>query len=295
MKLRIVDRLRCILTGQTLATLDHKRELQEIEAKRAAARAEFERQQELARYKQEQKEQQERLELEKEAANTKEVFSRTKSATSIVDTTSLAAYKRTIEDHIASFTQTGQLPAKAKAEWLLSLIDKEQELLKMGFNRFVSRAKVARFVREHKTRAIQIVSAADYLRVIPDEAKNAIEKTKHIFNDFVIVFTDHSIRAKAAAVRKQPDPILFGIFSAQVSTSGEVYPIDYKPNGISAETRIPMISDRMYFLADWEDEKCDLTFDQMLEESKGMGIDLTAKDIREMEDAMSRMSGMVSL
>lgn len=293
MKLRLLDRVRCLLTGQTLESLDHKRALEETNLRRAAAKAEHERQMELEQYRRERAEKQREIEREAEAKNTREVFARTKSATTVVDQVSLAEYKKTIEQHIATFNDTGQIPAKAKAEWLLAIVDKEQELLQKGFNKYVSRAKVARFVKEHKTRAIQIVSASDYMRVIPEEAKKAMEHTKGIFDDYVIVYTDHSIKAKASAVRKQPDPILFGIFSAQITQDGQVHELNKKLDPMT--NSIPVVSDRMYFLADWEDDKCDLTFDQMLEESEDMHIGMTAGDLSALESASIRIGSFTAM
>lgn len=297
MKLRIIDRIACLFTGKTLATLDHERELKEIEMKRAAARAEHERQMELERFRKEERDRKQQLELEQEAANTREVFLKTKGARTTVDPVALDAYKETLEQYIASFDATGQESAKAKATWLLSLVDKERELMEMGFNKFVYRSKLVKFVKEHKSRAIQVVSSVDYLRMIPEEARAAIERTKHIFDDHVIVYTDHSIKAKAHAVRREPDPILFGIFSAKIMPDGTTTPL--KTSASHAEVfnsntaGFPVMSDRMYFLADWEDDNCDLTFDQMLEE--GAEIGLTEHNIGELEAPEDRVNNIISL
>lgn len=295
MKLRLLDRLVCLCTGKTLATLDHERQLKETEAKRAAAKAEHERQMEVETFRRQERERKQQLDNEIEAANTKQVFARTKAAATLVSESTLAEYKTTLEKFIASFSETGQTSAKMKAEWLLKLVEKEAELLKMGFNKYVHRSKLVQFVKDHKTRAIQVVSAVDYLRVIPEEAKQAIQKTKHIFDDHIIVFTDHSIKAKAHAVRKQPDPILFGVFSAQLTPEG-AKPITEKLASTiytSSSKPIPVMSDRMYFLADWEDDQCDLTFDQLLEEGAPSGV--TAGNLAELEDISKRVSGIVEL
>ena len=72
-----------------------------------------------------------------------------------------------------------------------------------------------------------------------------IEKTKNIFDEFYVIFTDYtgSEERKVEKERRDKDPILFGVFKNATN-----------------------VADRFYFLGDWVDEYCDLTLDKMIEQ-----------------------------
>lgn len=199
-----------------------------------------------------------REELDKEAENTQKVFDAIKASTASLKDSELDFFQAQTQAVIQSMLESGQLVGATKAKWLADVvIPKEKELISLGVSKAVYRADIAKFISEHKTRAIKLVSVVDYTRIIPPHAVEQINKTKHIFNQFVIVYTDHSIQA-AVEVAKRKDPILFGVFTDTVPV------IDTDSN------KITVMSDRLYFLADWEDEHCDLTFDQMVREYKGI-------------------------
>ena len=76
---------------------------------------------------------------------------------------------------------------------------------------------------------------------------NTIEKSKDIFDELYVIFTDYTGKEerKVEKERRDKDPILFGVF---------------KNDG--------NVADRFYFLGDWVDEYCDLTLDKMVEQYK---------------------------
>lgn len=215
-----------------------------------------------------------REELDKEAENTQKVFDAIKANTTSLKGSELDFFQAQTQAVIQSMLASGQMVGATKAKWLADVvIPKEKELISLGVSKAVYRADIAKFISEHKTRAIKLVSVVDYTRIIPPHAVEQINKTKHIFNQFVIVYTDHSIQA-AMEVAKRKDPILFGVFTETVPvmsvqeqrTSGIVN----DAYSVSTTNKITVMSDRLYFLADWEDEHCDLTFDQMVREYKGI-------------------------
>lgn len=85
------------------------------------------------------------------------------------------------------------------------------------------------------------------MREVPDDLVEVIEKTKDIFDEFYVVFTDYTGKEerKVTKERRDKDPILFGVFKNKTN-----------------------VSDRFYFLGDWVDEYCDLTLDKMIAEYK---------------------------
>ena len=106
---------------------------------------------------------------------------------------------------------------------------------------------------------------------IPDDLVETITKTKDLFDEFYVVFTDYTGKEerKVEKERRDKDPILFGVFKNSVN-----------------------VSDRFYFLGDWVDEYCDLTLDKMVEEykaKKGKDIVVTTEIPATSEELLERL------
>ena len=240
-----------------------------------------------------------REELEEESKNTQIVFDKIKANSSQVTADDIDLFEQQTDGVIRTMLSAGQIVGATKAKWLKDVvIPREKELVSLGVTKAVYRADIAAFISKHKTRAIKLVTLLDYTRIIPPHAIEMINKTKHIFHQFVIVYTDHSIQA-AMEVKKRTDPILFGVFNETVPvlklqeqrTSGIV-----NTSGVgSTQNKITVMSDRLYFLADWEDEQCDLTFDQMVREfPKVTGKQLTVMTPDAVQPVKSRIDNAAS-
>lgn len=154
---------------------------------------------------------------------------------------------------------TGQVRGLRKILFCMESIEKEQKLIDLGITTFVYRDdidfyidEVARKRTDFKVRPVKNIELERYEREIPDEVVDIIVKTKDIFDQLYIVYTDYTGKTERqiAAVKKEKDPILFGTFMD-------------KKNKICV--------DRFYYLADWEDEYCDLTLDKMVTETEKLG------------------------
>lgn len=241
-----------------------------------------------------------REELEEESKNTQIVFDKIKANSSQVTAEDIDIFEQQTDGVIRTMISAGQMVGATKAKWLKDVvIPREKELVALGITKAVYRADIATFISKHKTRAIKLVTLLDYTRIIPPHAIEMINKTKHIFNQFVIVYTDHSIQA-AMEVKKRTDPILFGVFNETVPvmslqeqrTSGIV---NNAGIAVSTQNKITVMSDRLYFLADWEDAQCDLTFDQMVREfPKVTGKQLTVMTPDAVQPIKSRITDATS-
>lgn len=240
-----------------------------------------------------------REELEEESKNTQIVFDKIKANSSQVTAEDIDIFEQQTDGVIRTMISAGQMVGATKAKWLKDVvIPREKELVSLGITKAVYRADIATFISKHKTRAIKLVTLLDYTRIIPPHAIEMINKTKHIFNQFVIVYTDHSIQA-AMEVKKRTDPILFGVFnetvpvlSVQEQRTSGIVNTSY---AVSTPNKITVMSDRLYFLADWEDEQCDLTFDQMVREfPKVTGKQLTVMAPDAVQSIKSRIDNATS-
>ena len=160
---------------------------------------------------------------------------------------------------------TGQHKSAHRLIFHLEAITKERDLVKMGLNQFVYKEDIEYYIKNVASDVVKIIDLESYEREIPDEIVDTIAKTKHLFDQLYIVFTDYTGEAekKVKKERRDKDPILFGAFKKSTNN---------------------VIIDRFYFLGDWVDEYCDLTLDKMVSECERVGKRNIAHTIKTPED-----------
>lgn len=171
---------------------------------------------------------------------------------------------------------TGQIRGLRKILFCMESIEKEQKLVEMGITTFIYRDDIDFYIdsvarnRNQDNRPIKIIELERYEREIPDEIVDVIDKTKELFDQMYVVYTDYTGKEerKIEAEKKQKDPILFGTFQ-------------------NREKKVCV--DRFYYLGDWVDEYCDLTLDKMINETEKLGRNIirtitTPKDVKELRD-----------
>ncbi len=141
--------------------------------------------------------------------------------------------------------RTGQKDLEDKLVFHIINYEKEVELLNKGINKFIYYEDIQKFVDIIDKKVVKIIELKRYPRAIPDNIVKKIEETKELFDEMYVVFTDYTgeTERKVEQQRKEKDPILFGVFCSR-----------------DKRTKL----DRYYYIADWEDEFCDLTLDKML-------------------------------
>lgn len=178
-----------------------------------------------------------------------EYFDYLKGKKETVDNERLKVIYDNAEDLLKGFMITKQIDAAKKMIFHMETVEKEQKLLSMGINTFVYREDVEDYIDNVAKNVVKIIELEKYLRNLPQEAIEAVEKTQGLFTQYFVVFTDYTgkVEKQIKKEERRKDPILFGAF----------YDKD-----------LNTIVDRFYFLADWEDEHCDLTLDKMVNEMK---------------------------
>ena len=143
----------------------------------------------------------------------------------------------------------------------LELALRELEAAKKGFDIFVNRKDIELYISKVEAKAVKIIELSRYTREIPDDIIDKIAEAKEVFDEMYIMFTDYTKKEtkKVAKERRDKDPILFGAF---IDKDGE------KENKIYVE-------DRLFFIADWVEDKCDLTLEEICRDIK----DKSNKDI----------------
>lgn len=178
-----------------------------------------------------------------------EVFNTLKSSTNhITDEELLKAYD-TAQVLANRYIKTGQHQALAKLIYTLKCINKERILVSLGYTTFIYKDAIDYYIDSHQseTRPVKIIELSEYTRVIPEDIAKKVEETKDIFDEFFVVYTDYTGKEekRIEAEKRERDPILFGVF---------------------LDTKSRVCIERFYYLGDWVDEYCDLTFDKFLTE-----------------------------
>lgn len=124
---------------------------------------------------------------------------------------------------------------------------RESFMYAKGIRRFVEIDDVLKVKNKIRDGHISDTKLKHYTRVIPKDVLKKKRKVEMCFDDYVIYhYYNPEVEKKVAAKQKMTpdeeakmrDPILFGLIKE---------------------------TNRMYFIADWEDEFCDLTFDEICE------------------------------
>jgi hypothetical protein len=140
--------------------------------------------------------------------------------------------------------EAGQTAMGEKILKELALDTKEAMLYAKGITRYIEYDDLMKHKRDIRDGHISDTKLADFTRIIPDKVLAKKKAVDELFDGFMIF---HYWDEKAKDVKKMaPEekskmrgPVLFGLIKE---------------------------SNRLYFIADWEDEFCDLTFDEMVKE-----------------------------
>lgn len=120
---------------------------------------------------------------------------------------------------------------------------REAAIAVKGIKFFIEREDILKHKKNIRGGHISDTKISDFTRIIPDNILDKKAKMNDVFDDFVIFhyYNENQKDLKKMDPEekaKMRDPILFGIIKE---------------------------TDRLYFVADWEDEFCDPTFNEILD------------------------------
>lgn len=181
----------------------------------------------------------------KKELNPYEYFQNVKSKIKEINDEDLNKLYSISTELLEKYKKTGQLKSAKKLAFHIKSLFKEKEIIDLGINKFVYKDDIENYIDNVAKDIVKIIELKNYPREIPDDLVETIEKTKDIFDEMYVLFTDYTNEIEKS-VEKERDPILFGSF------------IDRK---------IDAMSQRMYYLGDWIDEYCDLTLDKFVSQT----------------------------
>lgn len=184
---------------------------------------------------------------ENEIITPSQYFDYLKGAKNIITTEALKNSYDAFIKLAEKYQKLGQVESLKKLCFLADTLVKEEKLIDLGITTYIYKDTIEDYIENVADKTVKIVELSRYMREIPDELVDTIEKTKTLFDEFYVVFTDYTGKEerKVEKERRDKDPILFGVFKNQTN-----------------------VADRFYFLGDWVDEFCDLTLDKLVEQYK---------------------------
>ena len=165
----------------------------------------------------------------------------------------LTDFQKIVETEMSKAMATKQEFLIRRLAYAYSVISKERELLDLGINIYVMKDDIEEFIKNVSDKVVKVIELEKYPRSIPDEVAEKIQllREKDIFDRFYVVFTDYTgeVEKQVEVEKRRKDPIIFGAFEQKLEGVWDIL-------------------DRFYYIADWEDEYCDLTLDKMIAEYK---------------------------
>lgn len=184
---------------------------------------------------------------------------------------------------------TGQRDLAKSLMTKLELLTRERNAVDNGFDQVINRTDLEAWVIDIASQAkdnkepnpIHIIELKRYQRMVPDEVIDKVEKARDYFDMLYVAYTDYTGETvrKVEKEKRDKDPILFGAFLVP-SDNGNMIP-----------------SEHLFFIADWVDEYCDLTMDQLIDSYRNAtGEDIllpvetfTETDIDKLKKAIKEM------
>lgn len=196
----------------------------------------------------------------------------------------LNKFQSVVELELAKAMKTNQNFVVRRLAYAMSIVSKERELLQQGINVYVLREDIEEYIKQVEDKVVKVIELEMYPRSIPDEVVEKVAKLKeqNIFDRFYVVFTDYTGETEklVAETKRKRDPILFGAFEQKIDNVWDIF-------------------DRFYFIADWEDEYCDLTLSKMVSAMSKKGKDIvypvgiekpTTEEVRSYINALQEQS-----
>ena len=222
--------------------------------------------------------------LEKKEITATQYFKVLKRQKTKADEETLKKYKETSEQLLKLFTVSGQVTASTEMKEKIEMIEKELNAVMAGYQYFMYKKDIMEFINSVMNDRVKIINLASYDRIIPFDVMIQIENLKKIFDELYILYTDYTIEKeeKVKKERKEKDPILLGAF------------IDVTDN--PSKKKSGHIYEKMFFIADWVDEFCDLTVSKLVEEVSKSGKKIKIyKDILPSSEEMKNVEKLYSM
>lgn len=194
-------------------------------------------------------------------------FTFVKSKFKLLERPKLDGRLKRLEKAFATAVDAGQIMLGEKIMAEVIRETRESVLYAKGLKWFITQGDLHKHKKKIRGGHISDTQLKDFTRAIPARVLKEKAKYDGVFDGFVVY---HYWSEAATADRKSMsaeekdkmrDPILFGYFKRPLSQTNDYISIET----VAAMTEGTSTDLRLYFIADWEDEECDLSFSEMLD------------------------------
>lgn len=208
----------------------------------------------------------------------RDYFEEVKSKLKTTEVSSIEQQLLVLAEELERASEIGLSNAKNRLAFAFDAFTREQVLVARGYDKYVHLEDIMHLVDAVSPKnSIKIIELNRYPRIVPEGPAKKVKELLDlkVFSDMFVVYTDYTNEkietpAEREEVKRNTDPIIFGTFN---------------------DSKLGFRHDRYYFVADWEDEYCDLTFDRMIEKmSETLGEKEYAHSIGDVDfDSVNRM------
>ena len=92
------------------------------------------------------------------------------------------------------YSKLGQTESLKKLNFLADVLSKEEKLIEIGVTTFVYKDVIEDYIENVADKTVKIIEMSRYMREIPDDLVEVVDKTKDLFGEFYVVFTDYVIK-----------------------------------------------------------------------------------------------------
>lgn len=183
----------------------------------------------------------------------------TQLAKSSKELTPLAEIAEHYEKALVQSDAMGQVALTEQFKSLIEVIRGEAQLIAAGLKKYVTEKQVIDFYEKvGKDKNLKLSWIKNFNRIIPEEVYNIKKDVdeRKIFDNYVILHydpIDDGTKLTKKEIEKKKDPILFGVIRN---------------------------SRKLYFVADWKDEYCDLTLEEMFKTLGGKVLKINNKTVK---------------
>jgi hypothetical protein len=208
--------------------------------------------------------------IQKNQSTQEEKLKRTQKLISIVEfftqltksyeeLTPIAEIAEHYEKALVQAKTMGQIALLQRLIDLMDTVKGEAVLIAMGLKKYVTEKQVIEFYEKvGEDKNLKLSWIKHFNRIIPEEVYNIKKDVdeRKIFDNYVILHYDpknNGEKPTKEEIEKRKDPILFGVIRN---------------------------SRKLYYIADWKDEYCDLTLEEMFKILKGKVLQINNKSVK---------------
>ena len=90
------------------------------------------------------------------------------------------------------YAELGQTESLKKIIFLSDVLSKEEKLIEIGVTTFIYKDVIEDYIENIADKTVKIIEMSRYMREIPDDLVEVVDKTKDLFDEFYVVFTDYT-------------------------------------------------------------------------------------------------------